>query len=222
MAPSMMHVSRAVRAWRDVACLRRPPCYHRLAVAIYIGALLFGGVLILASVFGAGEHGVDAHGGGDGADAHGESAGHVLFAALFGIRFWSFGAAFFGLTGLLLRALGGDAMRVAAPVVGAVAGVAAGLAASFFFRRMTRESVGRVGEAAGLVGREGRLLLPVARGQQGKLRLAQPAGGHIDLIAQLVEDESDTLAAGSDAIVVEVRGTVVVVARAPAARNGRS
>jgi hypothetical protein len=193
-------------------------------VAIYIGALLFGGVLILASVFGAGEHGVDAHGGdgGDGADGHGEGAGHALYAALIGIRFWSFGAAFFGLTSLLLRALGGDAMRVVAPVVGVVAGVAAGLTASFFFRRMTRESVGRVGEATALVGREGRLLLPVGPGQPGKLRFSQPGGGHLDLVAQLAEGETDTLAAGTDAIVVEVRGTLAVVTRAPAARNRRS
>jgi hypothetical protein len=183
--------------------------------------LLFGGVLILASVFGAGEHEVDAH-GGDGADGHGEGAGHALFAALFGIRFWSFGAAFFGLTSLLLRALGGEGMRVVAPVVGSVAGVAAGLTASFFFRRMTRESVGRVGDAASLVGREGRLLLPVARAQPGKVRLAQPAGGHLDLVAELAEGENDALAAGAEAIVVEVRGTVAVVTRAPAARNGRA
>jgi hypothetical protein len=188
-------------------------------VAIYIGALLFGGVLIVASVLGAGDHGVDAHADGS-PDGHSEGAGNALFAALVGIRFWSFAAAFFGLTGLLLRALGGDAMRVVAPVVGVVAGVAAGLTASFLFRRMTRESIGRVGDAAALVGREGRLLLPVAPGQPGKLRLAQPGGGHLDFVAQLAEGETDTLAAGSDAIVVEVRGTLAIVARAPA--NGRS
>jgi hypothetical protein len=183
-------------------------------VAIYIGALLFGGVLILASIFGAGEHAVDVH-SGDVSDPHAEGNGHVLLAALFGIRFWSFGAAFFGLTGLLLRVLGATAL--AAPV-GAVAGAAAGLTASLLFRKMTRESVGRVSDAGALVGREGRLLLPVAKAQQGKVRVAQPGGGHIDLVASINGDD-EALATGAEVIIVEVRGTVAVVTRAPSARR---
>jgi hypothetical protein len=180
---------------------------------MYIAALLFGGLLILASIFGAGEHDVDVH-SGDVSDPHAES-GHVLLAALFGIRFWSFGAAFFGLTGLLLRVSGAGAL--AAPV-GAVVGAAAGFSASLLFRKMTRESVGRVGDAGALVGREGRLLLPVAPGQQGKVRVAQPGGGHVDLVAS-VNGGDEALAAGAEVIVVEVRGTVAVVTRAPAMRS---
>jgi hypothetical protein len=183
-------------------------------VAIYIGALLFGGVLILASVFGAGEHAVDVH-SSDVSDPHAEGSGHVLLAALFGIRFWSFGAAFFGLTGLLLRVLGAPAL--AAPV-GAVVGAAAGFAASLLFRKMTREAVGSVGDAGALVGREGRLLLPVTSAQQGKVRIAQPGGGHVDLIAAL-NGSDETLAVGAEVIVVDVRGTVAVVTRSPSARS---
>ena len=93
-------------------------------MAIYIGALLFGGVLILASIFGAGEHAVDVH-SGDVSDPHAEGGGHAVLAALLGIRFWSFAAAFFGLTGLLLRASGAAAL--AAPV-GTVGGRTAGAA----------------------------------------------------------------------------------------------
>jgi hypothetical protein len=107
-------------------------------VAIYIGALLFGGVLILASVFGAGEHAVDVH-SGDVSDPHADGPGHVLLAALFGIRFWSFGATFFGMTGLLLRVSG--AAGLAAPVA-AVVGLGAGFTASMFFRKMTRGAGG--------------------------------------------------------------------------------
>jgi hypothetical protein len=183
-------------------------------VAIYVGALLFGGLLILASIFGAGEHAVDVH-SGDVSDPHAEGTGHVLLAALFGLRFWSFAAAFFGLTGLLLRALGAAAL--AAPVA-AVAGAVAGLTASLLFRNMTRETVGRVGDAGALVGREGRLLLPVARAQQGKVRVALPGGGHLDLVASLNGDD-ESLPAGAEVIVVEVRGTVAVVTRAPSARR---
>ena len=184
-------------------------------MAIYIGALLFGGVLIIASIFGAGEHAVDVH-SGDVTDPHAEGSGNALLAALVGIRFWSFGAAFFGLTGLLLRALGAAAL--AAPV-GAVVGAAAGFTASLLFRKMTRESVGRVSDVGALVGREGRLLLPVARAQQGKVRVAQPGGGHMDLVASVNGGDDEALAAGDEVIVVEVRGTVAIVTRAPATRQ---
>lgn len=190
-------------------------------MAIYIGALLFGGVLILASIFGAGEHQVDVH-GGDASDPHAEGTGHALFAALFGIRFWSFGAAFFGLAGLLLQLLGTAPLRAVSPILSGCVGITAGLMASLFFRKMTREAVGRVGDAAALVGREGRLLLPLSRGQQSKVRIAHAAGGHQDLVAEIVAGEDEALATGADVIVVELRGTVAVVTRAPGLRNGRS
>jgi NfeD-like C-terminal, partner-binding len=183
--------------------------------AIYIGALLFGGILIAASAFGAGEHPVDGFSAGA-ADAHAEGAGHGSFIALFGFRFWSFAAAFFGVTGLMLRVahVGG------APVIGAVVGAGAGLGASVFFRKMTRESVGRVADVGALIGREGKLLLPVARAQQGKVRVAHPAGVHVDLVAETTDDEA--LAAGTEVIIIEVRGLIAVVARAPSASRGGS
>lgn len=180
-------------------------------VAIYIGALLFGGLLIVASVFGAGDHPVDGF-AAHAADPHAEGSMHGQLIALFGVRFWTFATAFFGLTGLLLHAAG----VAGATGIAAVVGVAAGLGASVFFRKMTRESVGRVGDASALVGREGTLLLPVARGQQGKVRLARPAGGSIDLVA---EANDEALDAGAEVIVVEVRGNVAVVTRALASRQ---
>jgi membrane protein implicated in regulation of membrane protease activity len=184
-------------------------------LAIYIGALLFGGVLVAASALGLGHHSVDGF-SADAADPHAEGSGHGSLIALFGVRFWSFAAMFFGLTGLLLHVAG----VAFAPVVAGVVGIAAGLAASVFFRRMTREVVGRVGEASALIGRQGKLMLPVARAQQGKVRLAHPGGGSTDLVATTDEDEA--LAANVEVIVVEVRGNVAVVARAPAALAGRS
>jgi hypothetical protein len=185
-------------------------------LAIYIGALLFGGVLIAASVLGAGDHPVDGF-SAHAADPHAEGSGVGQLLALFGLRFWSFAAAFFGVTGLLLRVAGVGAPGV---VVAGVVGLGAGLAASVFFRKMTREVVGRVGDASALVGRMGQLLLPVARAQQGKVRLSHPGGGSTDLVAEGSDDEA--LATGIEVIVVEVRGNVAVVARAPAAIHGRS
>jgi membrane protein implicated in regulation of membrane protease activity len=176
--------------------------------------LLFGGVLIAASAVGGGDHG---HGGGEveaghpGGDGHDQGHGNA-WVSLFGLRFWSFAAAFFGLTGLVLRALGWAGF---APVLAAGVGVTAGLGASVTFRALLRQSVGLVRDAGALVGREGKLLLPVERGQRGKVRLALPAGGHVDLIAE--SDEPEALAAGSEVMVVEVRGNVAVIERAPAA-----
>ena len=183
--------------------------------AIYLGALLFGGVLIAASALGGADHGGDVHGGDAGGhgDAHDQSHGSWL--SLFGLRFWSFGCAFFGLTGLVLRALGWPAL---APVLGTGIGIAAGLGASATFRALTHEVVGQVKGAAALVGREGKLLLPVARGQRGKVQLAQAAGGDVDFLAE--SDDEEVLAAGTEVLIVEVRGNVVVVERAPAERPG--
>jgi hypothetical protein len=183
--------------------------------AIYLGSLLFGGVLIAASALGGdhGEaHGGEVHGGGDGDHGDGnQSQGASAWLSLFGLRFWSFGAAFFGLTGLVLRALGWSAI---APFLATGFGAAAGLGASITFRMIGRETIGEVRAAGALLGREGRLLLPVERGQRGKVRLPQPGGGHVDLVAEC--DDPGAIAAGSDVLVIEVRGNAVVVARASA------
>jgi membrane protein implicated in regulation of membrane protease activity len=180
--------------------------------AIYLGSLLFGGVLIAASALLGADHGAELHGGGDaghGAD-HDQNQGPA-WISLFGLRFWSFGSTFFGITGLVLRAIGHSTL---APLVSTGAGIAAGLVASATFRRLTGETVGQVRDAAALVGREGKLLLPVARGQRGKVRLGQPGGGDVDLLAE----SDEALAAGTEVLIVEVRGNVAVVARGPAER----
>jgi membrane protein implicated in regulation of membrane protease activity len=180
--------------------------------AIYLGALLFGGLLIASSAFGGdhGEaHGGDVHTGGDHGDAHETQASAWL--SLFGLRFWSFGTAFFGLTGLVLRALGWSAI---APFVATGLGVAAGLGASATFRAIGRDTVGEVKGASALLGREGKLLLPVEPGQRGKVRLGLPGGGHLDLVAE--SEDPGAIPAGSDVLVIEIRGNVAVVARATA------
>ena len=192
-------------------------------VAVYVGFLLFGGLLIAASFFGAG-HDADLHVGdvhvGNVGDGHGHGDGHdqnqaSAWLSLFGLRFWSFASAFFGVTGLILHLAGGPALAVAAPFISAAVGVAAGLGASIAFRALARETVGQVRGAGALVGREGRVLLPIARAQRGKVRMAVPGGGHVDLLAE--SDDERVIEAGVDVLIVEVRGNVAVVERAPAA-----
>jgi hypothetical protein len=175
--------------------------------------LLFGGLLITATLLGAADHGADPHAGGAGPDAH--AGPGQAWLSLFGLRFWSFAAAFFGVAGLVVHATGARALG---PWLAGGAGVAAGLTASSLFRALARDTVGVVEDAASLVGREGRLLLPVggARGQRGKVRLPSPAGGSVDLLAESAGGEDEALAAGSAVLVVEVRGNVAVVAPVPA------
>jgi len=196
--------------------------------AVYVGFLLFGGLLIVASVFGAG-HDADIHVGdlhvGPVGDGHGHGDGHdqnqaSAWLSLFGLRFWSFGAAFFGLTGLILHLVGGAVLAVAAPFISAGVGVAAGLGASIAFRTLARDTIGQVRGAAALVGREGRVLLPIARAQRGKVRMAVPGGGHVDLLAE--SDDDGVIEAGADVLIVDVRGNVAVVERAPAAPSAGS
>jgi hypothetical protein len=186
-------------------------------LAVYVGSLLFGGLLIAASFFGAG-HDTDVHvgdsGGHGSGDGHDQSQASALLS-LFGLRFWSFGSAFFGLTGTILHLVGGAALAGTAPVISAGVGAAAGLGASTAFRALTRATIGQVPGASALVGREGRLLLPVARAQRGKVRMGVPGGGHLDLLAE--SDDDDVLDAGIEVLIVEVRGNVAIVARAPAA-----
>jgi membrane protein implicated in regulation of membrane protease activity len=104
-------------------------------------------------------------------------------------------------------------LAATAPFIAAGVGVAAGLGASMTFRALSRDTVGQLRGAGALVGREGRLLLPVARGQRGKVRVAIPGSGDVDLIAEC--DDDAPLDAGAVVLIVEVRGNVAVVERVP-------
>jgi len=185
-------------------------------LAVYVGSLLFGGLLIVASLFGAGHdtdiH-VDLHGGDHGGDGHDQ--GHAsAWLTLFGLRFWSFGAAFFGLTGIILNTIGGPLLGIAVPFIAAGVGIAAGLGASVTFRALSRDTVGQLRGAAAMIGREGRFLLPVTRGQQGKVRVAVPGSGDVDMVAE--SDDAGVLPVGTVVLIVEFRGNVAVVERATA------
>jgi membrane protein implicated in regulation of membrane protease activity len=184
-------------------------------LSIYIACVVFGGVLILGSiVLGHGDSG-DA-GGAAGSDVHaggaahdGDSGGLVTFLS---VRFWSFAVAFFGLGGLVVHLLGGEGARAASPAIAAVVGLSSGYAAARLLARLTNDAVGTIGNSASHVGREGRLLLPVARGQRGKVRVPV-VGGHLDLVAE--SDAEDPLPIGTTVLILEMRGSTAVVERTP-------
>lgn len=181
--------------------------------SIYLGGLLFGGILIVASIalgHGDGDHG---SGGGDhaGEQMHDGHPAPKMWVPLLNLRFWSFALAFFGVTGLVFTWIGGLPAALV-PAVAAAVGVGAGVAASKILRALTKTTVGTLPEAGALVGREGKLLLPVARGQRGKLRL-QGGAGATDLIAET--DAEEALPAGTTVLIVGLRGTVALVERVP-------
>lgn len=175
-------------------------------MAIYLAALLFGAVLLGASLWHGGGD-TDAHDG----DAHGEDA-HG-FGLLLSLRFWTFGLSFFGLTGTIL---GGLSLLnpLFVPWVAGGVGLGCGLVAARLLRRLTHESVGAL--QSDHTGREGRLLLPVSPGQPGKLRV-QIGGVDTDLVASRAGGpDAEPIPAGRRVLIVEMRGTTAVVEPVPA------
>jgi membrane protein implicated in regulation of membrane protease activity len=186
------------------------------AMAIYLAALAFGGVLLVASLVGHHDH-TDHHAGDlEQAHAHGHHVGTpshatALVLPFLSLRFWIFGLAFFGLTGVVLLGLHLTSPIVAAALATAI-GLGFGYSAAWLFQTLARETVGQLAPDGGHVGREGKLLLPVVRGQRGMVRVAT-AGAITDLLAET--DDERPIPAGTTVLVVAMRETVALVERSP-------
>jgi membrane protein implicated in regulation of membrane protease activity len=186
-------------------------------LSAYIVCLLAGGIVLVASILGGhesdaggGAHVGDAGGGGDASHdlhAHHEWMGRLPFLSL---RFWIWAATFFGLTGLVLSLTGASAMTALATAIAAGAGT--GWGASYVVSKLTKDEVGVLPEASSHIGCEGRLLLPLAHGERGKVRL-RVGGTDVDLVAE--SDGQESLPAGTSVLVVGLRGTHVVVEASP-------
>jgi membrane protein implicated in regulation of membrane protease activity len=182
---------------------------------VYLFGAIVGGVLLGASVVAG--HGHDAAGGHD---AGGHDAGHghdhdgSAVAYLVSLRLWTYLLAFGGATGLVLRLALGAAEPLAAILAGAVGATAGGVAHTVM-KRMTGQIGGtiRTGE---LVGRTGRLLLPVDKTSSGTVRVVV-ANQAVDLIATTNDDAA--LSARDEVLVVEVKDGTAVVTRSPLAEK---
>ena len=184
-------------------------------LVVYLITLIVGGGLLAVTLL-LGGHG-DAHGhvGGDGhggVDAHGDQAGAA--DALLGwmpvtsLRFWTFFAAFFGLTGTLLTTWVGTGFAPAlAMSIGA--GYLSGIAMDRTMRVLRRTDADSwVGERD-LVGAAVEVLIPVASGKTGKVR-AQLKGRVVDLMAETSDPAG--IGTGQRAMVLSMRddGHVVI------------
>lgn len=185
-------------------------------LSAYIVCLLAGGIVLGASMLGGhdsdsgadsgADTGGDAHAGHDG-HSHHEWMGRLPFLSL---RFWIWAATFFGLTGLVLTLTGSSA---SVALLGAVAaGVGTGWGASYALAKLSQTVVGALPEASSHIGCEGRLLLPLAPGQHGKVRL-RVGGTDLDLVAE--SESPAALPAGTPVWVVGLRGTHVIVESSP-------
>ncbi|WNG44340.1 hypothetical protein F0U60_09625 [Archangium minus] len=151
--------------------------------ALYVTSLIIGGGLLILSLLSGGEAGeVDglAGGGPEGSEVgEGGALGRALpLASLF---FWTFFLAFFGLTGVLLSTLAGAGALLTGGLSAGM-GLGAGLIASRVLRGLGRAEVDSVMRPADVVGRLGRVVVPVGRDQPGKVRV-ELKGRTVELLA---------------------------------------
>lgn len=195
---------------------------------IYIGALIFGGVLLVASILLGGHGDVDADIDGDlelgvegpdvdvdaatdvatvsGKDFDPGDAGDLLFF-LKSPRFYIFFAAFFGLTGVVFHVLE-LAPEMVTLFVSIAMGLVSGYGASWVMRALFR-TAGGGDKPIAYIGTTVRVLVPVSSESAGKVRL-HVDGRSIDLLASTDEAAFEK---GDEAMIIGMDGPRARIAR---------
>jgi membrane protein implicated in regulation of membrane protease activity len=175
---------------------------------VYLIALIVGGVLLATTLVlgGAVEHDADAGGdadhGGDASSDHASALDAALaWLPVTSLRFWTFFAAFFGGVGTVL-----SAWNLAGPVPAAVVAIAGGWLSGLIMDRSMRylrraDSDSSLG-GKDVVGAGAEVLVPVAAGTSGKVRV-RLKGRSVDLLAETEDDQA--LAAGQHVMVLSMR-----------------
>ena len=198
---------------RGAAAMGSRPGGTRMLFYGYVFALIAGGILLAASiVLGGGGHDADMQGDGAGhagAEDHAPGAFGGALAMLVSLRFWTFFLAFFGLTGIVFT------MFELAPalITGAAAfmmGAASGVAASLIVQRLSSRDSNSASSSADYVGKMALVMVPVGKGQLGKVRLTLK-GTTIDVLA--ATDEELEFATKDEVLIVEMDGTTARIAR---------
>jgi hypothetical protein len=192
----------------------------------YVFALVLGSILLGASFLLGGDHDgdgdVDGHVDADashdldthadaGHEAHGDLGG--FFGVLGSMRFWTFFAAFFGLTGVVLDGFDLAGQWTAAGLSVGV-GFVTGWVAVTLIRRLSAEDTGVAAGVADYVGKSGELLIGVRPDRIGKIRI-ELKGTTVDVLA-LTEDEA--IAKGEQALILEMRNDKAIVVRLDSSR----
>ena len=192
-----------------------------MLVYLYLGALIFGGVLLGSSILLGGHDdadldgdlGLDADGDVD-IDAHAEAdhdlpvTGGRFLWWLRSLRFWTFSLSAFGLTGMLAQAFG-----LAGPILTLLSaltmGGLSGFTAAWAVKKLSEEDAGRPTGSRDYIGKSAKVLVPIQAQGVGKIRV-RVRGQQVDLLA--VSDE-ERLTAEDEVIVIEMDGTRARVAR---------
>jgi hypothetical protein len=180
-------------------------------LTIYLVALAIGGTLLAASLFLGGHHGADGGHDADHGAGHGGDGFDLLPVA--SLRFWTFLLAAGGGTGTALHLTGAGPGRIATAAISLGVGYASGMAAVLVVRRLRNVVVDSGVDGRSLVGASARVLIEVARGGTGKVRVALGASVE-DLMAE-TEDE-EPLRPGAAVLIYAAEGDdKVMVTRAP-------
>jgi len=158
---------------------------------LYLFSLVSGGLTLLASTPPSGARNIRE--------------------ALRSRRYWTLVLSFFGLTGLALSNLCVGASSCCGSIPLAIV-VALGLAL-FTVLLLSKLSAGDTSTAADerdFVGKTGRVLVPFAAGQLGKIRITLRSGV-VDAVAKT--DEAEAFAVGDEALIIHMDGAHVVVIR---------
>jgi membrane protein implicated in regulation of membrane protease activity len=125
------------------------------------------------------------------------------------VRFWAFSLLAFGLVGTAMTVFG-LAGAVVTALLATVSGVSSGVfAASVVQRLVSRPATSHVA-SGDVIGRVGRVLVPLVPGGRGKVRI-EVKGTVVDYVAR----SRDSVEAGEAVLVEEADDGEVVVSRAP-------
>lgn len=193
----------------------------------YLASLVFGGVLIGASILLGGHDDADADFDGDAdldldadadIDVDGDAAadkgsldvgdGANLFLFLKSLRFWTFFLAFFGLTGLVLDSGGIVESELVAFVLALGMGIVTGVGTTSAIRALARDDASSAAHGGDYIGRTGRVIVPVRPGGVGRVRV-EVKGQLVDVLATSDEE----LASAEHAMIIEMDGTRAKLAR---------
>lgn len=169
---------------------------------VYVVALIAGGGLVFASSI-AGGFGSDIELDTDamtelGADDLAGSSGFIPFLEF---KFWTFFAAFFGLTGFILLRVGSNELVSFALAV--VMGLVCGMSITWALDRLKRNQRGSLIQADFLLGQEGMVRTAIHGQVPGKVRLLL-SGRAVDYIA--VSDATQRIEAAESVVVVAIEG----------------
>jgi membrane protein implicated in regulation of membrane protease activity len=182
--------------------LRRVGIFYLAALIIGLGTIALQFILSHSGTDMSHDMDMGSGGADGGHDLSHDMQGPLMgAAALFlSMRFWTFALMAFGIVGTALHYL--DLCGAAGTLVlAAGSGFGSGLLAAWVFRNLTR-GVSSSETSADAVGHVARVLVPMKKGQSGKVRV-QIKGKVIDMVATTDSESIE----GDEVLVVEMRDT---------------